>query len=106
MRYRSIALFAATLLATGAIAADNDSRSMQNSDTMFKSLDKNSDGKISQSEAANASDKNVSAHFAALDKNSDGYLDRREFQAHERQHSQQSSSNSSSSTEKRSDPGY
>lgn len=43
----------------------------------FEALDRNSDQRLSKTEAA--ADDNVSSQFAALDANSDGYLNRGEY---------------------------
>lgn len=43
----------------------------------FESLDRNSDQRLSQTEAA--ADDTVSSQFASLDANSDGYLNRNEY---------------------------
>jgi len=45
----------------------------------FESLDTNSDGKISKTEAAANPD--VSAQFARYDQNADGYIEREEVQS-------------------------
>jgi len=45
----------------------------------FKSLDANTDQRISKTEAS--ADKSLSARFAAVDANNDGYLDQEEFLA-------------------------
>lgn len=78
MMYKLVPLFIATLLSAAAIAGDD--KPMKSTDTMFKSLDKNSDERLSQSEVA--SDSKLSEHFASLDADSDGYLTKREYTAH------------------------
>lgn len=48
----------------------------QSQGTTFESLDTNSDGKISKTEAA--ANQNVSAQFERYDKNGDGFIERAE----------------------------
>ena len=70
----AIAVVAAMPLA--AIAGDKDKMSTpQATSAQFEKLDSNSDGRISQSEAA--SDPKIV--FSTVDKNGDGYLDSSEY---------------------------
>jgi hypothetical protein len=73
----------ATGAATGATAS-------------LTSLDKNSDGKVSKSEAS--SNKDLSKQFATLDSNKDGNLDQAEFAKFEMAGAGASSSSSSSTS--------
>jgi Ca2+-binding EF-hand superfamily protein len=78
------AAFVASLLCTAAMADDQDKDTkMQSADATFKSLDRNSDERLSQAETA--SDPTLSQQFSMLDSDSDGYLTKREFAAHEKQ---------------------
>lgn len=72
-----ITLFAATLLATGALAANGPQQEQAGS--VFQSLDKNADQQISKSEAA--ADQTLSEQFAAIDTNGDGYISKSEYAA-------------------------
>jgi hypothetical protein len=68
----------ALVLISGAAIADNDKPTRGTAAT-FEALDKDSDQRVSQSEAA--ADQNVSARFASLDVDGDGSLTKREFTA-------------------------
>lgn len=78
-----IALTVAALIPLGAaVAADNDQYGKEKdksgmSDSNFKKLDTNRDGRISQAEAAADS----SVVFSSADSNGDGYLDNDEWKA-------------------------
>jgi hypothetical protein len=78
MIYKLIPLFVATLLSAAAMA--DDTKRMQSKEATFKSLDKNADERLSQSEVK--TDTALSAHFAALDADRDGYLTKGEYAAH------------------------
>lgn len=78
MIYKLIPLFVATLLSAAAMA--DDTKRMQGKEATFKSLDKNTDERLSQSEVK--ADTALSAHFAALDADRDGYLTEGEYAAH------------------------
>ena len=80
MMYKLIPLVAATLLSAAAVAGDKPKDTMQGADATFKSLDRDADQRLSQTEAAPS--KELSSHFAALDADSDGYLTMREYAAH------------------------
>lgn len=71
-------LVLSTLSAVAAHAVDD--KSMSSAEETFKSLDKDSDQRLSKSEAAN--DKSLARTFAYLDANGDGYLTMREYTAH------------------------
>lgn len=71
-----IAIAAATLLSTAAMAGDD---SMHPSAATFESLDKNADQQISRTEAA--ADKTVADKFSSLDTNGDGYVSKSEYMA-------------------------
>jgi hypothetical protein len=79
MKKELTSLFAATVLAVGVAAADQDA-SPAGADAMFKSLDKDGDQRLSKSEVAQ--DKALMEDFAALDTDSDGYLTTREYASH------------------------
>ena len=74
-------ILTATLLSSVALAqtppaADPDPPPAMAKAT-FEALDRNSDQRLSQTEAA--ADDTVSSQFASLDTNSDGYLNRNEY---------------------------
>lgn len=78
MTKRMIALIAASVFATGALAAEH----MQDTtsyDKQFNKLDKNHDGKISKEEAG----KTLKKDWSQADANSDGNIDKSEFSAFE-----------------------
>ncbi|HEX7013154.1 MAG TPA: hypothetical protein VF161_10415 [Steroidobacteraceae bacterium] len=81
MLYRLIPLMAA-LVAVSAMAGDED-KSSRAADATFKSMDRNADERLSQSEVA--SDQQLSQSFASLDTDSDGYLSKREYAAHSKE---------------------
>ena len=72
-------IFAATVLCIGVASADDPSKSAS-ADATFKSLDKDSDQRLSKSEVTN--DSMLTQHFAAVDADSDGYVTKREYTAH------------------------
>jgi Ca2+-binding EF-hand superfamily protein len=72
-------LLLATLSVTAARAAEQEQPAASAEET-FKALDKDSDQRLSKSEAAN--DKSLARTFAYLDANGDGYLTMREYTAH------------------------
>jgi hypothetical protein len=67
-----------SMLSIGAATADDESKSA--TEATFKSLDKDTDQRLSKTEAA----KNtmLTEHFAAADADSDGYLSSMEYSAH------------------------
>ena len=73
-------LVLSTLAIAGAQAAEQDQPAASSAEEMFKALDKDSDQRLSKSEAAN--DKSLARTFAYLDANGDGYLTMREYTAH------------------------
>jgi hypothetical protein len=77
---RSISVFLVSFLCIAAASADDKEKSTTSADATFKSLDRDSDQRLSKSEAAG--DKMLTEHFAALDADSDGYLTKREYTAH------------------------
>ena len=68
----------AIALACGAASAGGNER--QGASAEFEALDRNSDQRLSESEASG--DENVAGRFAALDVDSDGYVTKREYKAH------------------------
>jgi hypothetical protein len=70
-----IPLLAFALISSTAIADDKDKPA--GSSASFEALDKDSDQRLSQAEAA--ADQNASARFTSLDADGDGYLTKREF---------------------------
>lgn len=72
--------FVAAVLTVGPAMADDEETS---ADATFKSLDRNTDERLSKAEAAG--DKMLTEHFAAVDADSDGYLTKREYTAHMKQ---------------------
>lgn len=75
-----IPVLVAGTLAIGAVAADDKDKPMANEEATFKSLDRDTDQRLSKSEAAG--DQMLSEHFAKIDGDSDGYLTKREYTAH------------------------
>jgi len=69
----------AIALASGAAFAGGN-KEHGGSTAQFESLDRNSDQRLSQTEAS--ADRNVSSKFAALDVDGDGFVTKREFTAH------------------------
>lgn len=80
MNKRLLVLIAASVFATGAVAADN----MQSGsyDKQFNKQDKNHDGKISKDEAG----KTLKKDWSQADTNNDGSVDKAEFSAFESAH--------------------
>lgn len=75
MKYPLALLCSAALMSTAALAND-DTRSSEKPST-FETLDKNSDGQLSQEELAGTA---LASSFDQLDGNSDGQVSKREFQ--------------------------
>jgi hypothetical protein len=74
-----ISTLAVALASGAAFAGGNDHERHGGTSAQFESLDRNSDQKLSQTEAA--ADQNVSSKFAALDVDGDGYITKREYSA-------------------------
>ena len=74
-----ISLILASMLSIGVAVADDKEKSA-NADATFTSLDRDTDQRLSKTEAAG--DKMLSEHFAAVDADSDGYLSKREVSSH------------------------
>ena len=72
-------LIMSTLSVAAAQAAEQDKPASSAEET-FKSLDKDSDQRLSKTEAA--SDKSLARTFAYLDADGNGYLTLREYTAH------------------------
>jgi Ca2+-binding EF-hand superfamily protein len=75
-----ISVLLLAILSIGAASADDKEKSTASADATFKSLDRDTDERLSKSEAAG--DKMLSEHFTAVDADSDGYLTKREYTAH------------------------
>jgi len=70
------------MLAFGAAIADDQDQSAGSPDATFKSLDRDTDERLSKTEVAK--DKMLTEHFTAVDADGDGYLtERRVLVAHE-----------------------
>lgn len=83
MRTLIPAFIASALAITSAVTsamADDKEKSMDREETTFKALDRDSDQRLSKSEATG--DKMLTDHFATIDADSDGYLTKREYTAH------------------------
>ena len=76
MKYTRILLCTTAMVCATAIA--DDTKPATGAESLFKALDKDSDGRLSQAEVAGTS---LSSHFAALDTDSDGSVTEREFKA-------------------------
>lgn len=74
MMDKLISILAIAVLSISAVAADD------REDATFKSLDRDTDQRLSKTEAAG--DKMLTEHFSAIDADSDGYLTKREYTAH------------------------
>ncbi len=72
-------LFAATPALHAAATEELPIRSTEDVEVVFKALDRNSDSKISRSEATVKG--SVSKRFDGIDSDGDGYLSKREFAA-------------------------
>ena len=77
MKKALTSVFAATVLAVGVAAGDDQDTPPAAADATFKSLDRDKDQRLSKSEVAQ--DKALMENFAALDADSDGYLTTREY---------------------------
>jgi len=69
----------AIALASGASFAGGNNERTSGAAAAFESLDRNSDQRLSQTEAS--ADRDVSSKFAALDADGDGYVTKREYTA-------------------------
>jgi hypothetical protein len=74
-----VSALAIALASGAAFAGGNNNERQSGAAAQFESLDRNSDQKLSQTEAA--ADQNVSGKFAALDVDGDGYITKREYSA-------------------------
>jgi Ca2+-binding EF-hand superfamily protein len=75
-----IPVFVSSALAMTAVMGDDQERSTASEEATFKSLDKDSDQRLSKTEAAG--DQMLNDHFAMIDADADGYLTKREYTAH------------------------
>lgn len=75
-----IPVVVASVLALTSVLADNKDKSMGREDATFKALDRDSDQRLSKSEAKG--DQMVTDHFAMIDADGDGYLSMREYTDH------------------------
>lgn len=73
-------VFIAGVLALTSVMADDKDKSMPKEDATFKSLDRDSDQRLSKTEATG--DQMLNDHFAMIDADADGYLTKGEFTAH------------------------
>jgi hypothetical protein len=80
---KSLPVFLISMLAIGAGNAADQEKPAASADATFKSLDRDSDQRLSKTEAA--SDKMLKEHWAAVDADSDGYLTKGEYTAHMKQ---------------------
>jgi hypothetical protein len=78
MKYRILAVLAATVLTSVAMANDDDKP--KNSGAAFRALDADRDDRLSLNEVSG--DEVLTQRFAALDRNSDGYLTPGEYSTH------------------------
>jgi Ca2+-binding EF-hand superfamily protein len=79
MTQRLTALAVAAVLSIGFAVAEDDT-SMKSADATFKSLDRDTDQRLSKTEAAG--DKMLTEHFAVVDADRDGYLSKTEVTTH------------------------
>jgi hypothetical protein len=75
-----IPAFVASILSIGAVVAAADDKPTASDDATFKSLDRDTDQRLSKEEAAG--DQMLSEHFAMIDADRDGYLTKREYTTH------------------------
>jgi hypothetical protein len=75
-----IPIFVASVLTITSANAEDKDKSMAREETTFKALDRDSDQRLSKSEATG--DKMLTDHFAMIDADADGYLTKREYTAH------------------------
>lgn len=75
-----IPVLVSSALAMTAVMADDQNKSMANEEAVFKSLDKDTDQRLSKTEASG--DQMLNDHFAMIDADADGYLTKREYTAH------------------------
>lgn len=75
-----IPIFVASILTIPPAMADDKEKSMEREETTFKALDRDSDQRLSKSEATG--DKMLTEHFSMIDADADGYLTKREYTAH------------------------
>ena len=75
-----IPVLVSSALAVTAVMADDPEKSMENDEATFKSLDRDSDQRLSKAEVAG--DRMLKDHFAMIDADGDGYLTKREYTAH------------------------
>jgi hypothetical protein len=76
MMRRLIAVTVAAVLSIGPAVADD----AKSAEATFKSLDRDTDQRLSKTEAAG--DKMLTEHFSVVDADSDGYLSKGEYTAH------------------------
>ena len=82
MTQRLIASAVAAVLSIGLAVAEDDT-SMKSADATFKALDRDTDQRLSKTEAAG--DKMLTDHFAVADADRDGYLSKNEVTTHIKQ---------------------
>ena len=78
MKYQIILLASAALVSTAAMAGDDESKHSKGKTTVFETLDKDADGKLTQEELSG--NEALSASFSRLDGDKDGFVSKREFQ--------------------------
>lgn len=77
MKHQIVFLTAAALLSASVLADDREEKDAKGASSSFASLDKDSDGKLSQEEVAGSDA--LSGSFERLDTNDDGFVSKREF---------------------------
>jgi len=78
MKQKFTTILVAVFLSAGLAIAEDESRT--STEATFKSLDRDTDQRLSKTEASG--DKMLTEHFSAVDADSDGYLSKREYTAH------------------------
>jgi Ca2+-binding EF-hand superfamily protein len=81
MKKPFVLLCSAALISTAALAHANDENASRDKQGTFASLDKDSDGRLTQDELASTP---LSGSFSELDGNSDGYVSKGEFRRNTR----------------------
>lgn len=79
MTQNPIPILVVSIFCIGTVAAE-EPRQQPSPDTIFTSLDRDGDQRLSKSEATG--DRMLTDHFSSVDKNSDGFLSKREYSTH------------------------
>ena len=75
-----LSVITATIVVTGIAAAADQEPPAAGAETVFKSLDRDGDRRVSKSEATG--NRMLTEHFAVADSDKDGYITEREYSGH------------------------